>query len=248
MSKRPRTLDGFFNKPPTKKPKNATNPEVVTTAGEGEIEDEKNSQVNDEEHSQHASYPFSVPHLPPLLQDLLNFVPATEAREINNQPDLDLLQYSPFIPKDAQRGLFEFLRRELFFYRVKYKIKRGITETLINTPRFTTVFGIDETARFKDGEPVHTASGSPLPKDTYKCTPRPLPQCLDLLRSLTENVTGCKYNFCLVNYYATGDDSISYHSDDERFLGPNPAIASFTLGESRDFLLKREHLPLQAME
>jgi alkylated DNA repair dioxygenase AlkB len=25
------------------------------------------------------------------------------------------------------------------------------------------------------------------------------------------------YNFCLVNYYASGDDSIAFHSDDERF-------------------------------
>lgn len=48
---------------------------------------------------------------------------------------------------------------------------------------------------------------------------------------------------CLVNYYATGSDSISYHSDDERFLGANPAIASFSLGAKRDFLLKHKPVP-----
>lgn len=67
--------------------------------------------------------------------------------------------------------------------------------------------------------------------------------CLDVLRKLTEAATGCTFNFALVNYYATGEDSISYHSDDERFLGIDPAIASFSLGAKRDFLLKHKPTP-----
>lgn len=63
---------------------------------------------------------------------------------------------------------------------------------------------------------------------------------MDELRQSTEAATGCKYNFCLVNYYASGSDSISFHSDDERFLGPDPAIASFSLGARRDFLMKHK--------
>ena len=43
-----------------------------------------------------------------------------------------------------------------------------------------------------------------------------------------------------MNYYANGTDSISPHSDDERFLGPDPIIASFSLGQKRDFILKRK--------
>lgn len=43
-----------------------------------------------------------------------------------------------------------------------------------------------------------------------------------------------------MNYYANGNDSISFHSDDERFLGPEPAIASFSLGARRDFLMKHK--------
>ena len=49
-----------------------------------------------------------------------------------------------------------------------------------------------------------------------------------------------------MNYYSSGSDSISYHSDDERFLGPNPAIASFSFGAKRDFLLK--HKPIAPTE
>ena len=46
-----------------------------------------------------------------------------------------------------------------------------------------------------------------------------------------------------MNYYANGSDSISYHSDDERFLGNNPSIASFSLGAKRDFLMKHKPVP-----
>lgn len=53
-----------------------------------------------------------------------------------------------------------------------------------------------------------------------------------------ERVTGETYNFTLVNYYADGNDSISYHSDSESFLGENPCIASLSLGSSRDFMLR----------
>src|SRR5699024_1856403 len=56
---------------------------------------------------------------------------------------------------------------------------------------------------------------------------------------------GSTYNFCLVNYYASGEDSISYHSDDERFLGADPSIASISLGAQRDFLMR--HKPTQAV-
>ena len=73
--------------------------------------------------------------------------------------------------------------------------------------------------------------------------PRPIPGCLDALRRSIEDATGHVFNFCLVNYYASGVDSISFHSDDERFLGAEPAIASFSLGARRDFLMK--HKPSQ---
>jgi hypothetical protein len=127
----------------------------------------------------------------------------------------------------------------------RYSIKRGPVETQINTPRYTTVFGLDETSRFsQDGNTIVDAvNGRSVPKDKYQCQPRPIPQCLDSLRILVENVTGCKFNFTLVNYYASGDDSISYHSDDERFLGVDPAIASLSLGAKRDFLLRHKPTP-----
>lgn len=61
--------------------------------------------------------------------------PCRVGREINDQPDLDLLYFEPYVPVSIARLLFEFLRSELPFYRVEYKIKRGGIETDIRTPR-----------------------------------------------------------------------------------------------------------------
>ncbi|KAL8802250.1 MAG: hypothetical protein Q9200_006656 [Gallowayella weberi] len=171
--------------------------------------------------------------------------PSEEGRIVNDQPDLNLLYFQPFIPKRIEKELFEFLRSQLFFYRVQYKIKRGGIETQINTPRYTTVFGLDESSRFtSDGSIVEASTSKAVASDKYPtCRPRPLPHCLDELRKITEVFTESTYNFCLVNYYANGSDSISYHSDDERFLGPEPAIASFSLGAKRDFLMKHKAVP-----
>lgn len=232
MSKR--TLDSFFAPQAPKKPKLDNGNDTSTATA-----DDVTGPI-----STHPTYPFSIPHLPASMREMLNFAPATDARVINDQPDLDLLYFQPFLPKEIERPLYEFLRRELFFYRVKYMIKRGPVETQVNTPRYTTVFGLDETARFnEEGQPVDAITKKLLQSNAYKCRPRPIPACLDVLRELTQNATGCQFNFALVNYYATGNDSISFHSDDERFLGPDPAIASFTLGARRDFLLKHKPTP-----
>ena len=239
MSKRSHTLDGFFLPPAAKRAR------VEGCSEKTNLDEREAVQLNVVRLSEHAAYPFAIPHLPAGLCELLNFVPATDGRVIKDQPDLDLIYFQPYIPKNIERDLFEFLRRELFFYRVKYTVKRGPVETLINTPRFTTVFGLDDTALFDgQGAIVDVKSGKPVARNAYSCRPRPLPQCLDMLRVLTEGVTGCRFNFALVNYYASGSDSISWHSDDERFLGLEPAIASFSLGASRDFLLK--HKPIDA--
>ncbi|KAF1948934.1 hypothetical protein CC80DRAFT_430366 [Byssothecium circinans] len=190
----------------------------------------------------HPSYPFAIPHLPVPFTEQLNFAPAAEGQVMNGERDLDLVYYAPYIPAAIANGMFEFLRRELFFQRVRYGVKRaGGVETQVQTPRFTTVFGVDETARF-DGEGVlvDAKTGKAVEKGRYVCNPRPIPQCLERLRVLTEGTTGEVFNTCLVNYYADGKDSIAFHSDDERFLGPEPAIASFSLGARRDFVLKHK--------
>ncbi|CEI65030.1 hypothetical protein FVEN_g11908 [Fusarium venenatum] len=237
MSKK-RTLDAFFS-PTVKKPK--TESGALTPS---------DLIAEESTYSKHQFYPHPIKDLPASFSKELTILPDQPGREINDQPDLDLLYFEPFIPTSVSRRLFEFLRAELPFYRVEYKIKRGGIETQIRTPRWTTVFGLDETSKFDDkGLPVDTNTGSrALDKRYVKYPPRPIPKCLEELRRRTELATGCEYNFCLVNYYASGSDSISFHSDDEQFLGRDPAIASFSLGARRDFLMKHKPSPPDAAD
>ena len=128
MSKK-RALESFFTPASQKKARSDRVPSdstVLTPTGQ---------QETDHLTSAHSTYPFPVPYLPPHIQAALSEIPASEGRQINDQPDLDLLYFQPFIPSEIENELFKFLRKELFFYRVKYKIKRGGFETDINTPR-----------------------------------------------------------------------------------------------------------------
>jgi alkylated DNA repair dioxygenase AlkB len=44
-----------------------------------------------------------------------------------------------------------------------------------------------------------------------------------------------EFNSVLLNYYRSGQDSMGWHSDDEKELGVNPVIASVSLGQERVF-------------
>jgi alkylated DNA repair dioxygenase AlkB len=64
------------------------------------------------------------------------------------------------------------------------------------------------------------------------------PLFLDELRLEVQERTGYKYNALLINYYRDGQDSNGWHADNEKTLGPNPSIASISLGAERTFELK----------
>jgi alkylated DNA repair dioxygenase AlkB len=55
------------------------------------------------------------------------------------------------------------------------------------------------------------------------------------IKKNVEAVLGC-YNFCLLNRYRSGADSISLHSDNERDLGN--IISTISLGATRKFKIK----------
>lgn len=281
MSKR--TLDAFFR--PSKKPKSE-------------------QQQQKEDHNQdvrppdtHPTYPIPIAKLPTHIENALSTTPAREGKIkiMNDQPDLDCLYFQPFIPRSVANDLFDFLRAELPFYRVVYFAKRGGVDVEVNTPRYTTVFGVDESCLFVDptvnGDVSVNGSDNRNPKlygdgdgdgdgeskthppasalasaatptpTTYSTTnqtlqrsnsntipkyghpPRPIPSSLQTLKKTVESATKTSYNFVLVNYYASGEDSIAFHSDDERFLGFEPAIASLSLGAERKFLLKHKPPP-----
>ena len=69
-----------------------------------------------------------------------------------------------------------------------------------------------------------------------------LPWTQDLLdlKTMTERLTGTQYNSCLLNLYHDGDEGMAWHSDDEKELTPDGAIASLSFGAERRFLLRHK--------
>ena len=68
--------------------------------------------------------------------------------------------------------------------------------------------------------------------------PAPWTPRLRQIRDRVEQLTGHVFNSVLLNYYRDQQDCMGMHSDDEPELGPQPAIASLSLGARRDFRLK----------
>jgi len=60
------------------------------------------------------------------------------------------------------------------------------------------------------------------------------------LKKLTEEKTGEKFNSCLLNLYHDGNEGMAYHSDGERDLKKNGAIASLSFGAERKFSFKHK--------
>jgi alkylated DNA repair dioxygenase AlkB len=58
------------------------------------------------------------------------------------------------------------------------------------------------------------------------------------LKKLVEEKTGEVFNSCLLNLYHTGEEGMAWHSDDEKTLGKNSTIASFSFGAERKFSFK----------
>jgi alkylated DNA repair dioxygenase AlkB len=60
------------------------------------------------------------------------------------------------------------------------------------------------------------------------------------LKKLVEEKTGERFNSCLLNLYHTGEEGMAWHSDDEKTLGKDSTIASFSFGAERKFSFKHK--------
>lgn len=78
------------------------------------------------------------------------------------------------------------------------------------------------------GDVAYTYSG-------VTTTPRSWTPLLVELREICEERARSSFNSVLVNLYRDGSDSMGLHADDEPELGPQPVIASLSLGATRRF-------------
>ncbi len=70
--------------------------------------------------------------------------------------------------------------------------------------------------------------------------PSVFPEVLLNIKTKAEQVLNVKFSTCLANLYRDGNDSNGWHADNEKELGPNPIIASVSLGGERWFHLKHK--------
>lgn len=78
---------------------------------------------------------------------------------------------------------------------------------------------------------------------TYsKITKQALPWTKELLelKALAEEKSGEKFNSCLLNLYHNGDEGMAWHSDAEKDLKKDGAIASLSFGAERKFAFKHK--------
>jgi len=83
--------------------------------------------------------------------------------------------------------------------------------------------------------------GDPGARYTYSGTvhePLPWTPALERIRHRVHQLSGAHFNAVLLNLYRDGRDGMGWHSDDEPELGPDPVIASVSLGATRRFCLR----------
>ena len=101
-----------------------------------------------------------------------------------------------------------------------------------------TIFGKSHpeprlSAWYGDPDALYSYSGLTL---------KPQPWLIELreLQARLAERLNLSFNSVLLNYYRNGQDSMGWHSDDEPELGPEPVIASISLGVTRRFRLQHK--------
>ena len=134
-------------------------------------------------------------------------------------PKANLTYDSQFLDADFSQKLFKELYTQTNWIQEPIKI---FGKEMMQ-PRLTHLFG----------EKSYSYSN-------IKMDPEPFPEMLQQLKNKLENFTKSTFNVCLANLYRDGQDSMGWHSDDEKELGKNPTIASISLGGERMFHLQHK--------
>lgn len=132
--------------------------------------------------------------------------------------------HSESLPLQLQETALQYLKFEVPWKRIKYYSAKR--KGSVSNPRATWVCGFHRPYLYK----------------VNGITPEPFPQKLHELIKWMQTFTGAEYNFMLFSKYETGNDSITWHSDDEKFITKDAPITSITIldvgADPRTFYLK----------
>jgi len=85
------------------------------------------------------------------------------------------------------------------------------------------------------GDPGKAYSYSGISMEPYPWT-----DCLLTVKHKVDAAAGVRFNSVLLSLYRTGEDSLSWHQDDEPELGDDPVIASVSFGATRCFQFRHK--------
>lgn len=135
---------------------------------------------------------------------------------INPDQNLNCFVERQFLNAEEEQDLFDRLKVEIPWFRVKYESERHGNEC--TTPCWTNFFG-----GFPDIKPYQ-----PIPSIFF-----------DLIKKVQKVTNGAPYNAVLVRLYFDGQDNIAWHTDGRTFLGDTPTIASLSLGCRSKFEMRK---------
>ncbi len=137
--------------------------------------------------------------------------------KIGNKVNLSL--FKSVFGSDRSKEIFDALKNSNIWTQPSINFGGN----LIPIPRLNAWFG--------DSGKSYTYSG-------IRLNPMPWGDIMSEVKSKVEYITGNEFNSALLNLYRDGNDSVSWHQDDEPELGDDPIIASLSLGDTRTFKLK----------
>ena len=130
------------------------------------------------------------------------------------------LEYFPsFFGQKESNNFMDVLLNNIPWRQDQINIMGG----LIDIPRLTAWYGIDDKS--------YTYSG-------IKMNPYPMTDEIVFIKTKIEKTTKSNYTSVLLNQYRDGNDSVDWHSDDEKEIDEKFDIASVSFGMERDFQFK----------
>lgn len=129
--------------------------------------------------------------------------------------------YNDFLNSQYSQDLFKVLQSEINWQQPSLNFA-GQEHKI---PRLQAWYG--------DNPYAYTYSGKTFVAESWH------PEILKIRNEINE-ATGYTFNSALCNLYRDGKDSVAWHADDEPELGHLAIIASFSLGETRPFQLRKK--------
>ncbi|MEO5570167.1 MAG: alpha-ketoglutarate-dependent dioxygenase AlkB [Bacteroidia bacterium] len=164
-----------------------------------------------------------------MQQDL--FVTATEVLK-NLLPKDGVVEVCPaFFKENESEILVDYLMHEIEWQQDSMKLYGK----QVNLPRLTAWYGANNKK--------YSFSGIDM-------NPKPWTKELLFIKDRVEKQSGFKFTSVLLNYYRNGNDSVSWHQDNEKVLRVNPVIVSVSFGATRTFKFRHvdDHRLVRSVE